>query len=80
MNTGDEIKAAPHRKPTASAFLFHPDDKDVPVSLVHIPLSRGRYAILYGPLGRKTLEALQGTLEACKEILVKPESIDDYDI
>jgi hypothetical protein len=77
MNPGDEIKAADSSRTNRISIPVHPDDKDVPVSLVHIPLSRGRYAILYGPLGRKTLEALQGTLEACKEILVKPESIDD---
>lgn len=55
----------------------HPDDKDVPVSLVHIPLSQGRYATICGPLGHKTLEALQGTLEACKDVLVaKPEDFE----
>lgn len=49
----------------------HPDDHNIPVSLVHIPLSEGRYATICGPLGRKTLEALRGTLEACKDTLVK---------
>lgn len=53
---------------------IHPDDKDVPVSIVHIPLSDGRYATICGPLAHKTLTALQGTLEACKGCLVaKPE-------
>ena len=57
---------------------IHPDDKDVPVSLVHIPLSEGRYAKICGPLGRKTLTALQGTLEACKDSMIaKP---DDFSI
>lgn len=56
----------------------HPADYDVPVSLVHIPLNKGRYAIIQGPLGRKTLTALYGAIMACKDIMVaKPE---DYEI
>ncbi len=51
------------------AIPVHPDDYDVPVSLVHIPLSAGRYATICGPLGRKTIEALRATLEACKDTL-----------
>lgn len=56
----------------------HPDEYDVPVSIVHIELSEGRYATIQGPLGRKTMTALHATLVACKDILVsKPE---DYSI
>lgn len=58
---------------------IHDDDKDVPISLVHIELSPGRYATLCGPLGRKTLEALQGTLKACEGVLTSgPET--DFEI
>lgn len=57
---------------------IHPDDADVPVSLFHIPLSNGRYATICGPMGRKTLTALLGTLEACKDILVS--SPPDFEI
>ena len=56
----------------------HPDELDVPVSLVHIPISGGRYVVLQGPLAPKTMTALQGTLEACRDILVaKPPEIGD---
>lgn len=52
----------------------HPDEQNIPVSLIHLPISEGRYVTIQGPLGRKTLTALQGTLEACKDTLVgKPE-------
>lgn len=56
----------------------HPEDEKVPVSLVHIPLSKGRYATICGPLGAKTMTALLGTLEACKDSLVSPEP--DFEI
>lgn len=56
----------------------HPDYKDVPVSLVHVPLSRGRYVTICGPLGRKTVTALLGTIEACRETLTV--TVQDYEI
>jgi hypothetical protein len=56
----------------------HPDEVNVPVSLVHVPLSGGRYATICGPLAPKTMTAVLGTLNACKDILVsKP---DDFQI
>jgi len=62
---------------TSIRIPIHPDDKDVPVSLVHIPLSNGRYAVIQGPLGHKTIEALLGTLLACKDCIVaKPEDFE----
>ena len=50
---------------------IHTDDAKLPISLVHIQLSKGRFATLQGPLGNKTLTALLGTLEACKDLLVE---------
>jgi hypothetical protein len=47
----------------------HPDEYNVPVSHINIELSTGRYATITGPLGRKTLTALIGTLKANKETL-----------
>jgi hypothetical protein len=57
----------------------HPDDYNVPISLVHIPLSNGRYATICGPLAHKTLKALLGTLEACKDTLVTAP-VEDFEI
>jgi hypothetical protein len=58
---------------------IHPDDRDVPISLVHIPLGNGRYATITGPLARKTLTALLGTLEACKDTLIAKDA-EDFEI
>lgn len=60
----------------------HPDDYDVPISLVHIALGDGRYAKLVGPLGRKTITALSKTLEANKDTMTsrKPDEPDDFSI
>lgn len=63
---------------TRIVIPVHPEDYNVPVSLVHIELSPGRYATICGPLGRKTLESLQGTLVACKGSLVSPS--EDFTI
>lgn len=54
----------------------HPDELDVLRSVVHIPLSPGRYVTLEGPLAPKTGRALIATLEACKDCLVQPQSPD----
>jgi hypothetical protein len=56
----------------------HPDEEDIPESTVYIALSKGRYAIIKGPLGYHTLTALQGTLQACKPCLVR--DTEDYSI
>ena len=59
---------------------IHPDDAGVPVSLVHLELSPGRYATICGPLGRKTLTALRGTLKACEDVLIANPKPDDFEI
>lgn len=52
----------------------HPDDHEVPASLLHIKLSPGRYATVWGPLARKSMTALLNTLEANRDaLLAKPE-------
>ncbi len=51
----------------------HPEEFDVPISEIYIFLSKGRYARIKGPLGRKTLEALQGTLLANKDSMIYPK-------
>ena len=61
------------------AIPVHPDERDWPVSLVHIPLSKGRFATIQGPLSPKTLTALLGTLEANRDSLVS-NSVDDFSI
>lgn len=66
----EKLKKKRVEKTKTISIPIHPDDKDVPVSLVHVPLSKGRYATICGPLGYKTLCALQGTLLACKDSLV----------
>ena len=50
---------------------IHPEDAKLPISLVHIQLSKGKYAAVCGPLGYKTITALEATLIACKDSLVK---------
>lgn len=52
------------------AIPIHQEDKKVPISVVHIPISKGRYATLQAPLAEKTMTALLGTLEACKDSLI----------
>jgi hypothetical protein len=59
---------------------IHPDDANVPISTVHIKLSKGRYATIQGPLGYKTVSALLGTLEACKDVLTAKPAPDDFEI
>jgi hypothetical protein len=72
-----QTKAEPETR--TISIPVHPDDYDVPISLVHIPISRGRYVTLCGPLAYKTLKALQGTLEACKDALVTAPP-EDFEI
>lgn len=60
---------------------IHPDDYDVPVSVVHLQLSKNppRYATIVGPLAYKTLAALQGTLIACRDTLVTQPKAEQAD-
>jgi hypothetical protein len=61
---------------------IHPEDSFEPVSLVHIKLSPGRYATICGPLGRKTLMALQATINGCADAMMapQPDPSDEYHI
>ncbi len=70
MNT-EKPKPKKEQKYRTITIPVHPDEYKIPISLVNIPISKGRYVTLCGPLGPKTLTALQGTLEACRDSLVK---------
>jgi hypothetical protein len=59
---------------------IHPDDAHAPTSIVHIPLSGGRFATIVGPLMPKTMTMLHDTLLACKDGLVVKPSEPDYEI
>ena len=58
---------------------IHPDDKDVPLSVIYFPISRGRYVRIVTPLAYATMDILQNVLTACKPALVaEPE--EDFEI
>ena len=57
----------------------HPDDKDVPVSVIYFPISRGRYIRITVPLAYKTMDVLQNVLVACKPVLVS-DPLEDFQI
>lgn len=55
----------------------HPDERDVPVSLVHVPISKGRYVTIQGPLAPKTMTAMLATLEANKDSLIEKPNVPE---
>ena len=58
----------------------HPDEKDVPISVIYFPISNGRYVRLVTPLAPKTLDILGNVLVACKPALVSEPSAADFEI
>jgi hypothetical protein len=58
----------------------HPDDKDVPLSVIYFPLSGRRYVRITVPLAYKTMDILEHVLVACKPALVSQPVEDDYEI
>jgi len=57
----------------------HPDDKDVPISIIYFPISGGRYVRIATPIAYKTLDILGNVLVACKPALVA-EPVADFEI
>jgi len=57
----------------------HPDDEDVPLSLIYFPVGNGRYVRITVPLAYKTMDILQNVLVACKPALVA-EPVGDFEI
>jgi hypothetical protein len=58
----------------------HPEEVDVPVSVIHIPISNGRFVRFCGPMAPKTLTILLGVMQACKPALVSPDPGQTFEI
>ena len=57
---------------------IHPDDRDVPMSILHFPISNNRFVQICVPLAPKSLSILEDVLQAWKPALV--DSDPDYEI
>lgn len=51
----------------------HPDDKDLPLSVVQLKLSKGVFVLTFPMQGRKTIQNIIDTLEIWKPTIVTPD-------
>ena len=59
----------------------HPSERNIPVSLVHLELSPGRYFTMCGPLGKKTVRSVLKAIEGMGDTLTAESQLEsDFEI